>query len=163
MSMKPKIYIETTIPSYLTAWPSRDLIRAAHLQLTREWWDAKRGEFDLHTSQLVLKEAGAGDPIAAADRLKILEGITILGTDQTAERLAAELVRLVPLPSKAAVDALHIAIAVVNQIDFLLTWNCTHIANAALRAAIDRICRSRGYRPTIITTPLEILGGSIHE
>ena len=158
--MKPKVYIETTIPSYLTAWPSRDLFRAAHRQLTREWWASRRPDFDLHTSQLVLQEAGSGDPVAAAGRLEALQGITILGTTPTAERLASELVREVPLPARAAVDALHIAIAVVNKIDFLLTWNCTHIANATLRVAIDSICRSHGYQPTIICTPLELLGGS---
>jgi hypothetical protein len=161
-SMKPKIYIETTIPSYLTAWPRQEPIRAAHQLLTRQWWDTKRSDFDLHTSQLVLQEAGSGDPIAA-ERLEVLRGITILGTDPTAERLAADLSREIPLPPKAAVDALHIAIAVVDRIDFLLTWNCTHIANAALWVAIDSICRSNGYQPTIISTPLELLGGSIHE
>jgi hypothetical protein len=163
MPIKPKIYIETTIPSYLTAWPRREPIRAAHQLLTRRWWDTKRSEYDLHTSQLVLQEAGSGDPIAAAERLEVLQGITILGTDPTAERLATDLSREIPLPPKADVDALHIAIAVVNRIDFLLTWNCTHIANAALRNAIDSICRSHGYQPTIISTSLELLGESIHE
>jgi hypothetical protein len=163
MPMNPKIYIETTIPSYLTAWPRQEPIRAAHQLLTRQWWDLRRSDFDLHTSQLVLQEAGSGDPIAAADRLAVLEGIPILGTDATALLLAANLSRGVPLPPKADVDALHIAIAVVNRIDFLLTWNCTHIANAALRVAIDSVCRAHGYHPTIIATPLELLGGSIHE
>ena len=156
--MKPKIYIETTIPSYLTAWPSRDLRRVAHQQTTREWWDSRRSEFDLHTSQLVLQEAGSGDPVAAAERLEALQGITILGTTPMALRLASELVHGVPLPARAAIDALHIAIAVVNKIDFLLTWNCTHIANATLRAAIDSICRSHECQPTIICTPLELMG-----
>ena len=158
--MKPKVYIETTIPSYLTAWPSRDLIRAAHQQLTREWWDSRRPDFDLFTSQLVIEEAGAGDPIAAAERLRSLEGLRVLGTTPAAERLAVELVREVPLPEKAELDALHIAIAVVNRMDFLLTWNCSHIANATHRRGIDAICEARGESPIIICTPPELLKGS---
>ena len=163
MTTKPKIYVETTIPSYLTARPSRDLVRSAHQQVTRDWWDFKRADFDLHTSQLVIQEAGAGDPIAAAERLKILQGIPILGTDPTAERLADELVRHVPLPAKAAVDSLHIAIAVVNRIDFLISWNCRHIANPVLQTSIESICRTHGYEPTILTTPLNLLGGYYDE
>lgn len=157
--MKPKIYIETTIPSYLTAWPSRDLRRAAHQQSTREWWDLRRPDFDVYVSEVVILEVGSGDPGAAADRLKVLDGIPILPTRVEAEDLSNELVRRVPLPSKAAIDSLHIAIAVVSGMDFLLSWNCTHIANASLRAAIDSVCRSEGYSTTVICTPEELLKG----
>ncbi len=154
--MKPTVYIETTIPSYLTAWPSRDLVRAAHQQITREWW-ARREEFDLFTSQLVVEECQAGDSQAAADRLAALAGIPLLESEPEAEALAAALVRKVPLPKKAATDALHIATAAVHGMTYLLTWNCTHIANATLRLPIEAVCQLAGYEPPLICTPGELL------
>jgi predicted nucleic acid-binding protein len=153
--MKPRVYVETTILSYLTAWPSRDLLRAAHQQLTREWWD-RRGAFDLFISPLVLVECQAGDPTAAADRLATLAGLPLL--DQTAEvaALADALVRAVPIPQRAAADALHIATAAVHGMEYLLTWNCTHIANATLRPRIEAACRAAGCEPPLICTPQEL-------
>ena len=159
MPMKPKIYIETTIPSYLTARPSRDVIRAAHHQLTKEWWDVRRSDFELYVSQAVIMEVGSGDPDAAAERLKALDGLPVLHVTTEARNLSLDLLREVPLPPKAAVDALHIAIAVVNGMDFLLTWNCRHLANATLRLAIDDVCRSRGFSMTVICTPDQLLKG----
>src|SRR5438067_11361980 len=135
--MKPTVYVETTIPSYLTAWPSRDLVRAAHQQITRDWWDKRRGQFDLYISQVVLRECQAGDATAAAERLKVLQDLPLLEQTEQATQLAQALVDRVPLPMRAAVDALHVAIAAVHGVDYLLTWNCTYIANATLRAPID--------------------------
>src|SRR4051794_18956670 len=112
--MKPRVYVETTVPSYLTARPSRDLLRAAHQQVTREWWETRRHKFDLFVSEFVLEEAGAGDRVAAEERLRALEGVTILDAGKEARELALELIANVPLPEKAAVDAAHIAIAVVG-------------------------------------------------
>lgn len=155
--MKPKVYLETTIPSYLTAWPSRDLIIAAHQQITQQWWQTRRAEFDLFVSQIVLQEAGAGDKEPAARRLAILEKLPLLEQTEAVTAFAQELVEDVPFPERAAVDALHIAMAVVNGMDYLLTWNCTHIANAALRSPIEAICRSKGYEPPVICTPEELL------
>jgi hypothetical protein len=155
--MKPRVYVETTIPSYLTAWPSRDLIRAAHQQITREWWDARRGDFDLFVSQLVVEECEAGDPDAAAERLKAIRDCPLLEQTQDAIALAQALLHEVPLPEKAGADAMHIALAVVNGMDYLLTWNCTHIANAALRGRIEAICAERGYAAPVICTPEELL------
>src|SRR5438094_4142864 len=108
--MKPIVYVETTIPSYLTAWPSRDLVRAAHQQITREWW-ARRDRFDLYLSRLVVQECQAGDPQAATDRLTALTGISLLEQETEAAELAEVLLRDVPLPELAAADALHIATA----------------------------------------------------
>jgi hypothetical protein len=156
--MRPKVYLETTIPSYLTAWPSRDLVRAAHQQITREWWDSRRSDFDLYVSPTVLQEASAGDPNAAAERLKVLEGIPVLDLSDSATELAEELIKRVPLPAKASLDALHIAVAVVSGMDYLLTWNCTHIANAELRGRIEAVVRSLGYEPPVICTPEELEG-----
>lgn len=154
--MKLRVYIETTIPSYLTAWPSRDLVKAGQQQITREWWE-KRDRFDLVVSQLVVQEAGDGDPSAAAQRLEAIEGIPILGVSQDATTLAQKLVEAGSLPRVAAADALHISLAVVGGVDYLLTWNCRHIANAAMRHQIETVCRENGYQPTIICTPSELM------
>lgn len=154
--MRPKVYLETTIPSYLTAWPSRDLVRAAHQQITREWWQ-NRTRFDLYISQLVLREASGGDAEAAGLRLEALRGIPVLALSPAASALAQQLVQQGLLPENAVADALHIAIAVVNGMDYLLTWNCAHIANAALRHRIEAICRASGYEPPVLCTPEELM------
>jgi hypothetical protein len=156
--MQPRVYIETTVPSYLAAWPSRDLVRAAHQQITREWW-MRRSDFDLYTSRLVVRECEAGDPRAAIDRLAVLADIPLLEQTQDAATLAEALLRGVPLPDRAASDALHIAIAAVHGMHYLLTWNCTHIANVTLRPRIEMVCRTEGYEPPLICTPEEIPAG----
>jgi hypothetical protein len=154
--VKPKLYLETSVVSYLTAHPSRDLIVAAHQQVTRDWW-ATRGQFDLYFSQFVLDEASAGDHDAAAQRIAVLREATLLTTTSDASTLAAELVRVGDLPQKALVDAFHIAVAAVHGMDYLLSWNCRHIANAAMRGRIDNTCRSRGVEPPVICTPIELV------
>ena len=153
--MKPRVYIETSIISYLTARPTRDLIRQGHQQITQEWWDG-RTRYELFASPVVVQEASAGDPGAAARRLEALWGITLLERSAEATHLAQELVARGGLPSKAAVDALHVAIAVASGMDYLLTWNCTHIANATMRGRIEAICRLLGFEPPIICTPEEL-------
>jgi predicted nucleic acid-binding protein len=155
--MKAKVYIETTIVSYLTAWPSRDIIVAAHQQITDEWWSTKRHDFELFASQLTMREAQAGDEEMAKKRLDALKEATLLETTEDALALAGKLINNGPLPEKAAEDAVHIAVAVVNGIDYLITWNCKHIANAKMRDEIELICRAGGYAPTIICTPEELL------
>jgi len=155
--MKANIYIETTIPSYLTAWPSRDLVTAAHQQITHQWWKSQLENFNLFISQIVIDEASLGDPDAAKRRLEILENLPLLDVSNVAGEFAQALIKLVPLPQKAAADALHIGVAVVNGMDYLLTWNCTHIANAVLRTKIEKVCRLKGYEPIIICTPEELL------
>jgi hypothetical protein len=155
--MKGRVYLETTIPSYLTAWPSRDLVRAAHQQITRDWWEKRRTQFELYISQAVLRECEAGDASAAADRMKVLEDLPLLEQTKEATQLAQALVDQVPLPERASVDALHVAIATVHGMDYLLTWNCTHIANATLREPIEAVCRAHGYEPPTICTPDELL------
>ena len=157
--MKPKIYLETTIPSYLTAWPSRDLIIAAHQQITQQWWQTRSAEFELFVSQIVLSEASAGDKDSAVRRLAVLESLPVLEQTEAVTAFAQELMERVPFPEKAAIDALHVAMAVVNGMDYMLTWNCTHIANAALRSRIEAICRAHEYDPPVICTPEELLEG----
>ena len=142
--------------SYLTARPSRDIVVAAHQELTRQWWDQRRNDYHLLVSEVVLREAAAGDPEAAERRGAVLAGIDVLEVGEQALGLAEELVRCGAVPDVAAEDALHIAIAVTNGVDYLLTWNCAHIANAAMRRAIDDVCLQRGYEPTILCTPEEL-------
>jgi hypothetical protein len=155
--MKTKIYLETTIPSYLTAWPSRDLITAANQQTTRDWWAFRRAAFEVYISQLVIQEASMGDPEAANRHLEAIKDIPELDITDAAKLLAKELIAEVPLPAKAELDALHIAIAAVNDMEYVLTWNCTHIANAVFRHHIEAICRSAGYEPPVICTPQELM------
>jgi hypothetical protein len=156
--MRPRVYVETTIPSYLTAWPSRDLVRAAHQQITREWW-ANRDAFELYSSRLVVQECQAGDPQAAADRLAALSGIPLLEPTPDTADLAEALMQGVPLPERAAADALHIAITAVHGVEYLLTWNCTHLANVTLRPQIEAVCRAAGFEPPLICTPEELPAG----
>ena len=156
--MAPKIYLETTIISYLAARPSKDLITAAHQQVTRDWWQNRRRDFDLFSSQLVIQESSAGDAAVAQTRLQLLSEIALVQVNVDCVSLARALVERGPIPEKAAVDALHIAIATVHGMDYLLTWNCKHIANAEMLTAVKRTCRSAGYEPPVICTPEELSG-----
>ena len=155
--MKPRVYIETSIPSYLTARRSRDLIATANQELTQEWWETRKDDFYLVISEFVLREASAGDPIAASNRLAAISGIPELNITDEVGLLARILIEQVPIPEKAQLDAFHIAVAAVHGIDYLLTWNCTHIKNAVLRPIIEAICLSQSYEPPIICTPQELL------
>ena len=151
------VYLETSVISYLTARPSRDIVIAGHQQTTRDWWQTRRTAFDVYVSELVLKEARGGDPQAAADRLAIIEAIELVEVSSEALTLANQLVADAAIPQKAIADALHVATAVTSGIDFLLTWNCKHIANAIMRSRIERICRASGYEPSVICTPEELM------
>ena len=151
--MKPRVYVETSILSYLTALPSRDLIVAAHQQLTIEWWSKREG-FELFLSEAA--EVQRGDPGAVKRRSDAAAEAQILSATEDAQILAAELLVAAAVPKKAAIDAAHIAIATVNGLDFLLTWNCRHIANAVMRPRIEAVCRSKGFQPPVICTPEEL-------
>lgn len=155
--MAQRVYLETSVVSYLTARPSRDIVVAGHQQITHEWWETQRENFHLCISQLVFKEASSGDPQAASRRFDILKTMTLLETTGEALELARELVSEGALPPKAANDALHISIAATNGVPFLLTWNCRHLANAAMRPVIDRVCEQMNFAPPIICTPEELL------
>ena len=155
--LKYKIYIETSIPSYLTARRSRDLVMASNQQITQEWWD-NRHQFDLYISALVIEEVKAGDSIAAQKRIECLNDIPELDITEEMDNFAYTLIHKIPLPEKARIDALHIAVATLSGMDYLLTWNCAHIANAILRPKIESICREYGYEPPTICTPQELIG-----
>lgn len=154
--MPERVYIETTFVSYLTARPSRDVVIVGRQQITHDWWDRSRADFELCTSLLVLQEAGSGDSEAAQEHLLILKAMILLDTTEAAVILAEELVRARALPEKAADDALHIAIATSQKIPYLLTWNCRHMANATMRPLIEAVCASKGYKAPIICTPEEL-------
>jgi len=147
--------LETTIPSYLAARPSRDLIVAGNQKLTHEWW-GRRDRFELFVSQTVIDEASAGDAKAAARRLKLLRGLRRLDVTDECLSLGQSLLAGTPIPRTAAADALHVATAAVHRMNYLLTWNCAHIANAAMRPAIERVCLAAGYNPPVICTPQEL-------
>lgn len=152
------MYLETTIPSYLTSRPSRDLIIAGHQQATREWWERRRDNFQLYVSQLVIDEVSAGDPAAARDRLRALGDLPLLDISPEVTELASRVLASGKIPRKAATDAAHIAIAAVHGMDFLLTWNCVHIANATNARSLALVCREYGCDCPVICTPEELMG-----
>ncbi len=156
--MKPKAYLETTIVSYLAASPSRDIVIAGHQQITREWWE-RRNRFELFVSEAVVEEAMRGDAAVAARRAALLSGIPVLDLAAEVHELANRLLLVRAVPAKALIDAVHIAVAAVNRVDYLLTWNCTHLANAAVRGKIEQACRAAGLQAPAICTPEELMEG----
>ncbi len=149
--------LETTIISYLASRPSRDIITAAHQQSTQEWRDTRRDKFEVFISQIVIQEAGEGDDDAVTRRLDVIEDIAEIEVLPEAVVLARSLIADGLVPERASADALHIAIATVQGMDYLLTWNLKHIANATIRNAIADACRQRGYEPPIICAPEELM------
>ena len=156
--MKSRLYLETTIPSYLTSRPSRDLIIAGHQQITRDWWEKQGTTFQFYISQLVIDEASAGDPVAARERLRVLQDLPLLDITPEVAELASDILASGKIPRKAATDAAHIAVAAVHAMDFLVTWNCVHIANAMNAKALGLICRGHGCECPVSCTPEELMG-----
>src|SRR6266851_1354803 len=150
--MPPRVYVETPVISYLAARPSRDLITAARQQITHDWWRRRRPDFEVFVSQLVLDEAQAGDPDAALRRADILADLPLLDITSAAVAFARRLMDAVGLPRQAAADALHIATAACHGVNYLLTWNVAHIANAEYRARVEGACRGHGYEPPVLCT-----------
>lgn len=160
--MKRKVYVETSVISYLAARPSKTILGAAHQQLTQSWWE-RRFEYDLFISQVVWQECAAGDPDAARRRLAALEGLDVLAVTKEMIDLAEVLIAQRLIPAKAIEDALHIAIATLHHVDFLLTWNCRHIANPLIQEGIAEYFEQLGLFLPIICTPEELLGGQDDE
>ena len=130
---------------------------AVNQEATRSWWETSRPNFELFISEIVVMEASGGDEEAAALRLGVLESLPVLDVSAPVEALAERLLAGAAVPEKAKTDALHIAVATVHSIDYLLTWNCKHIANAIMRPKIEAISKAAGYDPPIICTPLELM------
>lgn len=156
--MSQAVYLESSIISYLAARQSRDIIVAARQQLTLQWWEHRRADFEVFVSELVLAEINAGDAEAAQRRRGFIAGVELLEISDSATDLAQHLTQKAGLPEKAAADALHIAIAACHGMDYLLTWNAAHIANAELRPKIEALCRGRGFDPPVLCTPDELMG-----
>jgi predicted nucleic acid-binding protein len=154
--MKPTVYIETTIIGHLTGRLPKDRIVAGEMLATRKWWDESRGRFELFTSDVVRQEASRGDREAVAERMKMVELIQVVPMTDAGISLAQYLVEKHALPQKARVDAAHVAIAATNGLEYLLTWNCRHLANASLRDRIAKACRDRGYASPTICTPYDL-------
>jgi hypothetical protein len=152
---RPTVYVETSVISYLASQPSSDLIVRGHQKSTTELW-ARRGEIVAYVSPLVKVEAAEGDPLMVAKRLSLLAQLPMLDVPPAADRLAAALLRSGPLPRKAENDAVHIAVAAVGGMEYLITWNLKHIANPAMRRRIEEICRANGVEPPILCTPEEL-------
>jgi predicted nucleic acid-binding protein len=153
------VYIETSILGYLTARPSRDIVLAANIEVTKEWWNTRRGDFQLYSSQAVVKETSQGDVVIASQRLEILANLSLLDLNQAVLDLAEQFLERSNLPAKADIDAVHIATATVHGMDYLLTWNCKHIANAQIQGKLAEISLDFGYELPILCTPYELLGG----
>ena len=154
---RPRVYVETSIVSYLTARPARDIVIAGRQQATRDWWKTARTRFDLLISQLVREEAAVGDPEASRARLDALASLTALAAPMEARELARRLVDAGAVPERAARDAMHVAIAAVHNVEFLVTWNFRHIANAVARPRIELVCRRAGVGPPVLCTPEELV------
>jgi predicted nucleic acid-binding protein len=155
---KKSIYIETSIISYLTARPSSDLLAAAWQKITIDWWDTQRNRFNLYASEVVIEEAGRGDEIAVARRLEALTGISLLTITDEVLSFSEILIQNGVLPKKAIGDSLHIALAAVHGIDYLLTWNYRHIINAEMKPLIRSACLENKYAYPEICTPQELMG-----
>jgi hypothetical protein len=153
-----RIYIESTIPSYVVARPARDLLQAARQQTTKDWWDLKRDEHELFTSQVVLDEIASGEPVMAQQRLELMAQIQLLDLADDANALTKAILGSGLLPAEADRDAAHIALATVHEMDILLTWNCRHIANAAIQARLRRLAGTSGFALPLLCTPDELTG-----
>lgn len=158
MSGLPTVYIETTIPSFLAARPSNNLVLAGQQELTRQWWEIRRSYYRLCTSELVLEEASRGDAEAAELRSRLLNDLPLIPVDSDTIALTKEIMTYGIMPEKAAADAAHIALAARHGVEYLLTWNCRHIANAEIIRRLDEVVFSSGYRLPTICTPIELFG-----
>jgi hypothetical protein len=152
------VYLETSFISYLTSRPSRDVVTAGHQAITIEWWENRRNDFKLYVSEPVKDEVAQGKAEMASKRLAMIEDIELLNVSDAAVDFAEALIQGHAIPQQAATDALHVGISCVNGIQYLLTWNCKHIANAERFKDIERLCQTHGYPVPIICTPEELLG-----
>ena len=158
-SVNRTVYIETSVVSYLTARPTGDLLAAAWQKATVDWWESQKPRFDLYTSDVTVGEAGRGNPQAAARRLEALGSVPILPLTEVVVELAVALLSSSAMPENAQADALHIAVSAVHGVDYLLTWNFRHLANAETRPAIRSVCAAHGCTGPEICTPRELMGG----
>jgi hypothetical protein len=155
--MPSRVYLETTVLSYLVGRPSRDVAVNAHQVLTKLWWERVQDRFDLVVSAVTIKEAGAGDSEMARRRLALIGGIPAVPITAEVSNLADSLIAMGALPAKALADALHLSAAAVNRVEYLVTWNLKHLAGAVTRRRLENALRDSGYEPPTICTPEELL------
>jgi hypothetical protein len=153
----PTVYVETTIPSYLTAAPSRDLVVAAQQQITHDWWATAKERFELFLSEAVLQEIRAGDPKMAARRMQIVDGLSVLDVTSEVDSLVEIYQERLGLPDRARPDIAHIAVSVVYELDYLLTWNCAHIANGHVIRRLMEVNHMLGRFTPLLLTPDQLL------
>jgi predicted nucleic acid-binding protein len=155
--MKESIYIETTVVSYYTSKPSRDIIALAHQEITRQWWPVAIRRYDVFVSEVVIEEASFGDPEAAKRRLVELKDFPHLELNDKVEEIAQAYMDKLEIPEKSFRDAAHLSVASVHNIDYLVTWNCAHLANGEIIKKLMKINESFGINTPIICTPEELM------
>ena len=154
--MKEKVYLDTTIPSYIIATPSRDIILLTHQELTREWWEESRENYDLYISDIVILEINGGNREYAQKRSDLLNGIKVLENNSEIEVLVNKYMNHFNFPEKLYRDMYHVAFTVYYKIDFLLTWNFAHLNNAHFKVQLHRFNRKNGYDSPEICNPEEL-------
>lgn len=157
MAETPTLYLETSVSSYLTARPSPDLIARAKQDITWQWWSTSRSAFDIYISEIVLQEAGMGDSERVARRLEMLKEFSLLPITTQVLELGERYLKHLGLAENARVDLLHLACAVVHNLDYLMTWNLTHLANAIVRRRLQHLNTQWGLPIPVIATPEELL------
>jgi len=153
------VYLETSFISYLVARASGDLLVAAHQKTTQDWWTDRRDQFRCYVSQVVIDESSAGDPAEAQKRLAVISALEGLDLTPGAESLTQAILASGALPPLAGRDAAHVAVAAFHGVDYLLTWNCKHLANAQIMRKMESVCQGLGFRMPIICTPEALMGG----
>lgn len=155
---KPSIYLETSFISYATNRLSNDFLVSAHQRLSRRWWEHRRSDFRFFVSEIVVAEIVRGNESAVEKRVTFLAGIESIDLNEASSTLAKSFLERSALPEKAAQDALHVAVAAVNGVDYLLSWNCKHIVNLEIYSGIQRIIEGSGYTAPKVCTPYELMG-----
>jgi hypothetical protein len=150
---KPSVYVETTIISYLTAQPSRDTMIANHQQITAEWWANIRPQVECFVSPLVIGEASRGDTVYAQKRLDAIADFARLDVNEEINELAEKYFEGLQIPEKAKVDAVHLAIAVWHKMDYLLSWNCKHLASARVQKRLQQMNTRLKVHVPVVCTP----------
>jgi hypothetical protein len=156
--VKPKVYVETSVFSLIVARPSKNPAMAERQEQTRDWWQTDAEKFELYSSGTVRTEAACGDAEMAKRRLELIDSIKILPDSAVADTLATDLMQQRIMPAKAVTDALHISIATVHKMDFLVTWNCAHLANAIIWQKVMKRLKALGYDVPLIVTPEQLFG-----
>lgn len=157
---KPTVYVETTVIGHLVGRIHPNPVIAGRQTVTRAWWTSAAQDYSMLVSQLVADECAAGDADAAAERLAALDGLTFVDASDESDDLSRQLMAAGAIPTSEPRDALHIAIAATNGVQYLVTWNFKHIANAVVRDLIENVCRDCGNEPPTICSPDELQGNS---